>query len=202
MEHAAEHAIMRSESTSSAHTAYTKHYTAQQLADDHPDLNPKPVTIRTRWISWAEKVAPKRLLKVEQGYTELCRTLIGDYAQRVKRDGLSADVWVDEEKARFSQEWEPHGIIDGELMPDEVGGALATLQTQGTALQHQLASKLDQLNEFVEQIADVEANFSKAELQTMRAKGAIRGVQRFKVEMQSELQTYNQLRQQHLNNQS
>ena len=199
MEHAAQHTSPCSDSTPRAHLA---HYTAQQIADDHPDLSPKPVTVRTRWIPWAGKVAPLQLQKTDQGYTELCRTLVGDYAQRVKRDGLHADDWVNEVKAKFSHEWEPHGIIEGELMPDEVGGALATLQTQSSALQHQLASELDQLNEFVEQIADVETSFSDAELQTMRAKGAIRGVQRFKVEMQTELQTYNQLRQQHLNNQS
>lgn len=198
MEHAAQHTPACSESTPRAHPA---HYTAQQIADDHPDLSPKPVTIRTRWIAWAEKVAPAQLLKTSQGYTELCRTLVGDYAQRVKRDGLNTDDWVNEAKAKFAHEWEPHGIIEGELMPDEVGGALATLQTQSSALQHQLTSELDQLNEFVEQIADVETSFSDAELQTMKAKGAIRGVQRFKVEMQTELQTYNQLRQQHLNNQ-
>ena len=42
---------------------------------------------------------------------------------------------------------------------------------------------------------DVEAEFSAAELEEMKMQGALRGVKRFKIMKQAELQTFNELRQ-------
>jgi hypothetical protein len=53
----------------------------------------------------------------------------------------------------------------------------------------------------VDQLNDVDADFSDAELQMFRAQGAMRGVKRFKIETQAELGTYNKLRQQRMNGQ-
>lgn len=74
------------------------------------------------------------------------------------------------------------GSLRGELMPDEVGGALATLQTQGSSLQQAFEIELVDLQDFVDQLSEVEEDFSEAELQMFRAKGAMRGVKRFKIE--------------------
>ncbi|MBE9179121.1 hypothetical protein IQ268_11165 [Oculatella sp. LEGE 06141] len=191
MEHVSEHNTR----TPSAH------YSAQQIAIEHEDLGIKEVTIRTRWFSWLTKVAPEPLLKTKQGFTELARTLFEDFAENVKRDGQSPEQWVQSAKSRYSHEWASAGVIDAELMPDQVGGALAMLQSKGNELQQRLADELEQLNEFVGQIADVDANFSQAEVDLHKARGAVRGIQRFKLETQSELEVYNQLRKQHLNNQ-
>lgn len=176
-------------------------YTAQQIADRYPDLGIKEVTIRTRWYEWLLKVAPEPLLKDKQGYTELAADLFDDFAQKVKRDKLRSEAWIEDAKARYSQEWGSVGILDGELMPDEVGGALALLQTQGSGLQQSFQSELADLQAFVNQINEVEDDFSEAELEMFRTKGAMRGVKRFKVETQAELEVYNQLRQQRMGGQ-
>ncbi|HEY9881811.1 MAG TPA: hypothetical protein V6D29_25395 [Leptolyngbyaceae cyanobacterium] len=176
-------------------------YSAQQIAQRHADLEVKEVTVRTRWFPWLEKVAPAALLKDKKGYTELAAEMFDDFAQKVKREGMDSKEWVADAKARFSQEWGNVGVIEGELMPDEVGGALATLQTQGSGLQQAFESELADLQTFVEQLNEVEEDFSDAELQMFKAKGAMRGVKRFKIETQTELEIYNQLRQQRMNGQ-
>ena len=59
---------------------------------------------------------------------------------------------VADAKARYSAEWGSVGIIDGELMPDAVGSALALLQTNNGALNSQLSIELAGLESFVDQL--------------------------------------------------
>ena len=58
-----------------------------------------------------------------------------------------------------------------------------------------LATELAELDAFIEQVNAAEADFTEAELRTFRATGARRGIQRFKLETQAELETLNRLRQ-------
>lgn len=169
-------------------------YSSKQIAERYPDINVKEVTIRTRWFEWLRRVAPEPLLKSGHLYTDLAAELFDDFAQKVKRDRMDSKAWVEDAKARFSHEWGSVGVIDGEFMPDEVGNALALLQTQGSSLQTQLAAEMADIEAFVEQLGDVEDDFSQAELDMFRAQGAMRGVRRFKVEVQAELGTYNLLK--------
>lgn len=204
--HSQPHSQPHSEAHSEAHTSRTPErtgppYSAQQIAQRHSDLKVKEVTVRTRWFPWLEKVAPLPLLKEKKGYTELAAEMFDDFAQKVKREGMKSEDWVIAAKARFSQEWGNVGVIEGELMPDEVGGALATLQTQGSHLQQQFQAELADLQGFVDQLNEVEEDFSEAELQMFKAKGAMRGVKRFKIETQSELEVLHELRQQRMNGQ-
>lgn len=169
-------------------------YSTQDIANRYPDIGVKEVTIRTRWFEWLLKVAPEPLLKKGGKYTDLAAELFDDFAQRVKRDGTDSKAWVEDAKARFSHEWGSVGVIDGEFMPEEVGNALALLQTQGSSLQTQLAAEMADLEDFVDQLGDVEEDFSEAEISMFQAKGALRGVRRFKFETQAELGTYNLLK--------
>jgi hypothetical protein len=169
-------------------------FSTQEIADRYPDIGVKEGAIRTRWYEWLRRVAPETLLKQGGRYTDLAAELFDDFAQRVKREGMDSYAWVADAKARFSQEWGSAGVIEGEFMPDEVGNALALLQTQGSSLQTQLAAEMAELEAFVGQLGEVEDDFSEAELDMFKAKGALRGVKRFKVETQAELGTYNLLK--------
>jgi hypothetical protein len=203
MENAPEYAPLHIEDVTDSARSHTERtpqrtgnnlYSTQQIASRYPDIGVKEGAIRTRWFVWLERVAPEPLLKQGGKYTDLAAELFDDFAQRVKREGMDSNAWVADAKARFSHEWGSAGVIDGEFMPDEVGNALALLQTQGSSLQSQLAAEMADIEAFVEQLGDVEDEFSQAELDMFRAKGALRGVKRFKVETQAELGTYNLLK--------
>jgi hypothetical protein len=140
-------------------------------------------------------VAPEPLLKKGGSYTDLAAQLFDDFAQRVKREQMDSKAWVEDAKARFSHEWGNAGVIDGELMPQEVGNALALLQTQGSSLQTSYDQELAEIEALVEQLGEVEDDFSEAELNKFKAQGALRGLKRFKVETQAEIGTYSTLRQ-------
>ena len=198
MEHVSKHVRSHSPPHTSAQGA---HYSAQDIADEHPDLAPAEVTVRTRWFAYLTQVAPEELLKDKQGFTELAHSLLEDFIQRVKREGMNPKEWVSATKSRYAHEWESAGVINAELMPQNVGGALATLQNTGNSLQAQIASELAQLQEFVGQVQAVEDDFSEAEIELFRAKGAMKGVKRYRIETQAELEVYSQLKQQSLNNQ-
>ena len=170
-------------------------YSTQQIADRYPDIGVKEVTIRTRWFEWLLKVAPEPLLKSGHLYTDLAAELFDDFAQKVKRERMDSKAWVEDAKARFSHEWGNAGVIDGELMPQEVGNALALLQTQGSSLQTSYEQELAEIEALVEQLGEVEDDFSEAELNKFKAQGALRGLKRFKVETQAEIGTYSALRQ-------
>ncbi|NEP19299.1 MAG: hypothetical protein F6J97_20790 [Leptolyngbya sp. SIO4C1] len=167
-------------------------YSAVQLAEE---LNIGDSTIRKRWFQWLLKVAPEPLLKTADGYTELARTLFHEFAKVDQRDRKN---WVTDAKARYSAEWDSAGIIEGELMPPEVGGALAILQTANLTTQAAIDQELADLDGFIDQLNEAEANFSAQELATFKLAGVKRGAMRFKIEAQAEAQTYNHLRQQRM----
>jgi hypothetical protein len=170
-------------------------YSTQDIANRYPDIGVKEVTIRTRWFEWLRRVAPEPLLKEGGKFTDLAAELFDDFAQKVKREGMDSNAWVADAKARFSQEWGNAGVIDGELMPEEVGNALALLQTQGSSLQTSYDQELAEIEALVAQLGEVEDDFSEAELNKFKAQGALRGLKRFKVETQAEIGIYNAMRQ-------
>ena len=87
----------------------------------------------------------------------------------------------------------PSGVTpDG--VPNELGGALALLQSQGNALQSAADAQLLELQALISQQAQMEAEFDAAEIAAMRAAGAKRGVMRFQIETQEEDAAYYQLR--------
>lgn len=149
-------------------------------------------TIRNRWFEWIQRVAPAAVLKEGKGYSELARSLFLEFKSIPQN---KRDEWVMDAKARYSQEWGSVGIIEGELVPDEVGGALANLQQGNQDLAMQLAQEMEEAIAFSDQLDDIEADFSAAELEEMKMQGALRGVKRFKIMKQAEIQTFTQLRQ-------
>ncbi|MEM9807808.1 MAG: hypothetical protein AAF959_21280 [Cyanobacteria bacterium P01_D01_bin.56] len=168
------------------------HYTAKQLADE---LDIASATLRTRWFPWLIKVAPEQLLKTSEGYTELARTL---FAELKDVDPSERSAWVPDAKHRYAPEWESAGVIEAELMPEVVGGVLATLNHQQTSAELAIQQDLDDLDAFITDVRQAETNFSEAELASFRTTGAKRGIARFKVETQTELDVLNRLRQQRM----
>ncbi|MEM9806420.1 MAG: hypothetical protein AAF959_14180 [Cyanobacteria bacterium P01_D01_bin.56] len=165
------------------------HYTAKQLAGE---LETKDSTLRTRWFPWLTKVAPEPLLKTDQGYTELARTLFTEF-----KDVATAErqAWVADAKARYSHEWGAAGVIEAELVPDSVGSALATLSNQQTSAELAIQSDMEDLDDLLNGIREAENSFSEAELAKFRTTGTQRGIARFKIETQTELDVLNTLRQ-------
>ncbi len=165
------------------------HYSAQTIAQTH---NVSESTVRTRWFDWLVKVAPAELLKDDRGYTELARTLFNEFAEVKLCD---RNQWVTDTKAHYAQEWSNAGVIEGELMPDSVSSALALRQTQNGMMQQSIAEELADLENFVDQLAVTEADFSDAELASFKSAGQRRGMMRYKLELQAEMDTYGQLKQ-------
>jgi hypothetical protein len=168
------------------------HYSAQSIAEI---VQVSEATIRLRHFEWICKVAPVALLKDEKGYTELAKQLFVEFASV---DHGDRSQWVEDAKSRYSPEWGNAGIIDGELMPSGVGGVLALIQANNSTADLSVAGQLQDLDEFVKQINEAEANFSQAELSAFRARGAKRGIERFKIETQTELEVLNHLREKRL----
>ncbi|MEM9808151.1 MAG: hypothetical protein AAF959_23030 [Cyanobacteria bacterium P01_D01_bin.56] len=164
-------------------------YTAQQIAQAH---NVGESTVRTRWFEWLLKVAPAELLKDRAGYTELARTLFEEFADVRHCD---RNQWVTDTKIRYAPEWSNAGVIEGELMPDSVSSALALRQTQNGMMQQSITQELADLEAFVDQLAVTEADFSDAELASFQAAGQRRGMMRYKLELQAEMDTYGHLKQ-------
>lgn len=170
----------------------TGHYTAQAIAQAY---NVSDSTIRNRWFNWLKKVAPESLLKTSKGYTELAHSLFDEFSQVEKGDRA---VWVADAKARYAQEWETAGVIDGELMPAEVGGMLALQQTQTAEIALAVAQQLADLEAMIDQVNTAELNLSETELRTATARGQQRAIVLHQAELQAELQTTNLLRQRRL----
>ncbi|NEP15444.1 MAG: hypothetical protein F6J97_00905 [Leptolyngbya sp. SIO4C1] len=171
----------------SAHTG--GHHTAQAIAQAY---NVSDSTIRNRWFSWLRKVAPEPLLKTKQGYTDLARSLFDEFAQVETCD---RDAWVTDARARYSQEWSSAGVIEGELMPEEVGSVLALRQSQTTDIELAVAQQLQSLESLIDQVNAAEENLSQADLKAAVARGQQRAVMLYQAELQAELQTTNALRQ-------
>ncbi|MBT9317685.1 hypothetical protein [Leptothoe spongobia] len=178
--------------TSSTVPSTGAHYTAKQLSDE---IKIASSTLRTRWFPWLGKVAPEQLLKDTQGYTELARTL---FLELKDVDATERAAWVVDAKSRYAPEWESAGVIEGELMPDEVSGVLATLNSQQTSAELSIQQDLEDLDSFIDSVKQAENNFSEAELAAFRTKGAKRGIARFQIETQTELEVYNRLQQKRL----
>lgn len=178
--------------TSSTVPSTGAHYTAKQLAGEFGIAS---ATLRTRWFPWLLKVAPEQLLKTCDGYTELARTL---FAELKDVDPSERNAWVPDAKHRYAAEWESAGVIEAELMPEVVGGVLATLSNQQTSAEIAIQQDLEDLDAFIADVRQAEANFTEAELASFRTAGAKRGIARFKIETQTELEVYNRLQQQRL----
>ena len=80
-------------------------------------------------------------------------------------------------------------------MPDSVSSALALCQTQNGIMQQSITQELADLESFVDQLAVTEADFSDAELASFQAAGQRRGIVRYKLELQAEMDTYGHLKQ-------
>jgi len=164
-------------------------YSAQEIAQTHSVAES---TVRTRWFEWLVKVAPTELLKDGTSYTELARTLFDEFAQVEKCDRKS---WVTDAKSRYAQEWSSAGVIEGELVPEEVGSVLALRQTQTTQMELAVAEQLANLEAMIDQANTAEVNLSEAELKAATTRGQQRAIALHQAELQAELQTTNLLRQ-------
>ena len=167
----------------------TAHYTAQEIAQTH---NVAESTVRTRWFDWIRQVAPAELLKDDRGYSELARTLFGEFAGVKLCD---RNQWVIDAKARYAREWESAGVIEGELMPEEVGNVLALRESQTNELELNVAQQLQSLEALIDQANTAETNLSEADLKAAVTRGQQRAVMLYQAELQAELQTINSLKQ-------
>lgn len=170
------------------------HYSAQEIAQTH---NVAESTVRTRWFDWICQVAPAELLKDDRGYSELARTLFGEFAVVKLCDRKS---WITDAKARYAHEWESAGVIEGELMPEEVGNVLALRQTQTNELELSVAQQLQSLESLIDQANTAESNLSEADLKAAVTRGQQRAVMLYQAELQAELQTINSLKQRRMSN--
>jgi hypothetical protein len=137
------------------------------------------------------KVAPAELLKDDQGYSELAHSLFAEFSAVAKQE---RSAWVADAKAKYSQEWSAVGIIDGELMPEEVGSVLAAMQQRGDHADQEIALQLAAVENFLGDLYRAEVDMSEGEIKTYRANGVQRGLQRFQLETQTELEVLNMLR--------
>lgn len=167
-------------------------YTAQEIAQQH---NVKAVTVRTRWYEWLLKVAPEPLLKEGKGFTYFAYTLFADFAS-VPRD--QRNQWVREQKEQLASEWGGVGITACEVMPDEVGTALALVTTNLEIANQSLTAELAEVTEFVNELNTSDADFSSAEVESWAAAGARRAIAQFKTEEVARARTLNALRQQRM----
>lgn len=149
-------------------------YTATVLAEE---FGVKPPTIRTRWYPWINKVAPEPLLKKGKSYTELARTLFADLS---KFDGSDRAQWVKGAKQRYSAEWESVGVIEGELMPEEVGGMLALVNQQQESLASSNQSAMADVDAFIDAYKTAEANISKGRKNKLDEEAAAEAIAEFK----------------------
>ncbi|MEL6160125.1 MAG: hypothetical protein AAFR18_12990 [Cyanobacteria bacterium J06627_32] len=167
-------------------------YTAQEIAQTHKVKN---VTVRTRWFKWLEKVAPTALLKTEHGYTELARSLFSEFASVDQRE---LPAWVADAKRRYSHEWESAGVIDCEVIPENVGGTLALISANNESLQAKIALELSQTNQLIDAMNAADSNLSEAQQQAAIARGTHQAIQAFQLEETVKAKVLNELRQRRL----
>lgn len=167
-------------------------YTAAEIAAEHKVTD---ATVRNRWYDWLLKVAPAQLLKDGKRYTELAHTLFGEFAAV---DQKERPAWVADAKQRYSPEWSSVGVIDCEVMPENVGSTLALIQTNLSVANEQLTTELTEVTDFISRLNAADADFTDAELESWQANGARKAVAQFKTEEIARAQTLNALRQQRL----
>lgn len=172
-----------------AQPAQNPPYTAQQIADRYPDIGPSEVTVRTRWFPYLTQVAPEALLKEKGGYTQFAAELFDDFVANTKRGSVKPAGWVSSAKSRYSQEWESSGVIDGELMPEEVGGQLALSQNKLTRLTEETEKSQADLMELIRQTKAARSTLSRNEVERARQEGRNRAIEKYKVRLQAELET-------------
>ena len=165
-------------------------YTAVQIAER---LEVSEATIRNRWFEWIEKVVPEPLLKQSKNqYTQLALELFSKFSTVERCD---RNQWVIDTKAHYAQEWASAGVIEGELMPEEVGNVLALRQSQTTELELAVAQQLQSLESLIDQANTAESNLSEADVKAAVTRGQQRAVMLYQAELQAELQTMNALKQ-------
>lgn len=171
-------------------------YTAAEIAAEHGVTD---ATVRNRWFTWLQKVAPAQLLKDGKSYTELAHILFAEFA---KVDKQERHAWVADAKQRYASEWSSVGLIDCEVMPDNVGGTLALIQNNLQLSNQSLSLELSQIGDFIEQLNAADGDYSQAEVESWAANGARKAVTQFKTEEVAKAQTLNALRQQRLQGKS
>jgi len=167
-------------------------YTAAEIATEH---GVSDATVRNRWFKWLEKVAPAQLLKDGKSYTELAHTLFAEFAVV---DQKERHAWVADAKQRYGSEWSNVGVIDCEVMPDNVGGTLALIQSNLSFANQSLTAELSEVTDFISRLNTADADFTEAEVEGWAANGARKAVAQFKTEEIARAQTLNALRQQRL----
>ena len=174
----------------------TARYTAHGIAQE---LEIGDSTLRTRWFAWISQVAPPELLKEGNKYTELARTLFTDFSKVAKNE---RDAWVAYAKQKYSHEWGIAGVLEGDLLPAEVGGTLAKISKQNAASDIEITGLKLKLGGLIDQLKEAESDFSDAEIAKFTKRGVKRGLQQFKLETTAQLETVNKLREQLLEDDS
>ena len=194
MNHTDQNATVRTEPrTINAPPTQPRTYTTQSLAEE---FGIKPTTVGSWTNRWLTQVAPESLLKQGKGiYTELAHTLMQEFA---RVDEKERPLWVADAKQRYAAEWGSAGVIDCEVMPDEVSGTLALMQTSNTSQQEEFALELSEVTGLIESLNTADADFTAAELESFKIAGAQRALKRYKIEAVTEAQTYEALRQKRL----
>ncbi|MEL6260472.1 MAG: hypothetical protein AAFR12_05335 [Cyanobacteria bacterium J06626_6] len=167
-------------------------YTAVEIATEH---NVTDAAVRTGWYKWLCKVAPSELLKSGKRYTELAHALFSEFAQV---DPKERPAWVADAKHRYAHEWGRAGVIDCEIVPENVGGVLALHEASNNHVQQEISVELAQVQQFIEQLNLSDANLSQAEMEGFVAAGTRRAIAQFRAEEIARAQTLSALRQQRL----
>lgn len=164
-------------------------YTAAEIAAEHDVTD---ATVRNRWFEWLQKVAPVQLLKEGKSYTELAHTLFSEFATV---DQKERHAWVADAKERYAAEWSSAGVFSSEAVPVEVGGTLATFNTQNANLQKSIALQLAAVDDFIAELNSADVQISQAEMEAAIARGSSRAIQLFQAEEAASAQMAHALRQ-------
>lgn len=179
--------------TINAPTTQELTYTTQSLSAEFEVSTQTIGSWATRWLS---QVASEHLLKKGKGvYTELAHTLLQEFVQV---EDKHRPAWVADAKERYTVEWGSAGVIDCEVMPNEVGSTLALIHTANNSQQASFALELSEVEGLIDSLNTAESDFSDAELESFKIAGAQRALKRYKIESVTEAQTYEALRQRRL----
>lgn len=162
-------------------------YSTNFLADE---LGVGPGTIRSRWYGWIKQIAPEALLKSDQGWSELARTLFAEFKQVPKSERKK---FISDAKARFSPEWGPAGITECELMPESANNALALISQGNVNLSAALEASMQAAIELSQALDFNQANIDQAEIERWQIEGAMKGIARFQITSTAAAQTYSDL---------
>ena len=164
-------------------------YKATELAETYGVTD---AAVRNGWYKWLLKVAPAELLKDGKQFTQFAKTLFDEFSQLEQSE---RNDWVIDAKKRYAQEWGSVGVIECDVVPQEVGGTLALLSANNSLLNQEIALQLAEAHEYVDTMNAVDADISEAEIKQAIARGTKKGITLFKVEQAAEEQVKNELRQ-------